>query len=35
MIEEIIEVLDIPDEDDTECGPSEEDLSEFQLKEAA
>jgi len=29
------EIRDIPDEDDLECGPSEEDLREFQMMEAA
>lgn len=29
------EVLDVPDEDDVDCGPSEEDLAEFEFKAAA
>ncbi len=33
MIEDAIpfEALPVPDEDDTECGPSEEDLAEFKM----
>lgn len=35
--EELIpaEVLDVPDEDDLEAGPSEDDLNEFELRKAA
>lgn len=29
------ELRDIPDEDDTDCGPSEEDLDEFEYRAAA
>ena len=29
------EVIDIPDEDDTECGPDEDDLDQFELRKAA
>jgi hypothetical protein len=29
------EIREIPDEDDVGCGPSEEDLSEFEMRLAA
>jgi len=27
-----LEVVDLPDEDDADCGPSEEDLDEFESR---